>query len=58
MRLAPPARAGPPGPHLLDRPRPPPMSIFETFFGDEEVAPEPVSSITGKATDGLGGYVE
>jgi len=26
------------------------------FFGDFEVAPEPKSSITGKATDGLGGY--
>jgi len=29
---------------------------FEEFFGDFEVAPEPKSSITGKATDGLGGY--
>jgi len=30
---------------------------FESFFGDEEIAPEPVSSTSGKATDGLGGYV-
>jgi len=29
---------------------------FETFFGDFEVAPEPTSSITGKQSDGLGGY--
>ena len=27
------------------------------FFGDFEIAPEPVSSTTGVATDGLGGYV-
>jgi len=31
-------------------------SDFESFFGDFEVQPEPVSSTTGKATDGLGGY--
>jgi len=29
---------------------------FEEFFGDFEIAPEPKSSITGKSTDGLGGY--
>jgi hydroxymethylbilane synthase len=28
------------------------------FFGDAEIAPEPKSSISGVATDGLGGYVE
>lgn len=29
---------------------------IEDFFGNEEVAPEPVSSMSGKKTDGLGGY--
>lgn len=28
----------------------------EDFFGDEEISPEPVSSMSGKSTDGLGGY--
>jgi len=31
---------------------------IEEFFGDEEIAPEPVSSMSGKQTDGLGGYQE
>ena len=26
------------------------------FFGDAEILPEPKSSVTGVATDGLGGY--
>jgi hydroxymethylbilane synthase len=29
---------------------------MEEFFLGEDVAPEPVSSMTGKTTDGLGGY--
>jgi|TARA_B100000405_G_scaffold301016_1_gene261657 hydroxymethylbilane synthase len=29
---------------------------FEEFFTEMEVAPEPVSSMSGKTTDGLGGY--
>ena len=28
------------------------------FFGDAEVKPEPKSSVTGVATDGLGGYIK
>merc|ERR1712216_783730 len=32
-------------------------SDMEDFFLGDDIAPEPVSSTTGKATDGLGGYV-
>ena len=31
---------------------------FEAFFGGDDIAPEPVSSTSGKKTDGLGGYVD
>lgn len=31
---------------------------FEKFFFGDDVAPEPVSSMSSKATDGLGGYVD
>ena len=30
--------------------------FYELFFGDAEIIPEPTSSITGIASDGLGGY--